>query len=265
MQAKPWAVSSPPLLTPLRLCSLSFLSPLFSVPQILTSNLYTFFTLSSQQLFSLAWGKSSMFTGSFCTIHALAWMQPGFHVHLTEIALTHWKRLWCWEGLGAGGEGDDRGWGGWMASLTQWTWVWVNSRSWWWTGRPGMLWFMGSQRVGHDWATELNWTHLLIYSSFQASLSTNLLDLCCICSPRTLSFSKSLFPWLLFHASEHTFSFFPRAPFSSADPVGGFSCLISFSSQANGLPGWFYPPTSFLSSLLHGWLSSLNFQPRLLF
>ena len=71
--------------------------------------------------------------------------------------LTHWKRLWCWEGLGAGGEGDDRGWDGWMASLTWWTWVWVNSGSWWWTGRPGVLRFMGSQRVGHDWATELNW------------------------------------------------------------------------------------------------------------
>ena len=71
--------------------------------------------------------------------------------------LTHWKRLWCWEGLGAGGEGDDRGWDGWMASLTWWTWVWVNSGSWWWTGRPGMLRFMGSQRVGHNWATELNW------------------------------------------------------------------------------------------------------------
>ena len=54
--------------------------------------------------------------------------------------------------------GDDRGWEGWMASPTQWTWVWVDSGSWWWTGRPGMLWFMGSQRVGHDWATELNWT-----------------------------------------------------------------------------------------------------------
>ena len=49
--------------------------------------------------------------------------------------LTHWKRLWCWEGLGAGGEGDDRGWDGWMVSLTRWTWVWVNSGSWWWTGR----------------------------------------------------------------------------------------------------------------------------------
>ena len=62
---------------------------------------------------------------------------------------------WCWDGLGAGGEGDDRGWDSWMASLTRWTWVWVNSGSWWWTGRPGMLRFMGSQRVGHDWATEL--------------------------------------------------------------------------------------------------------------
>ena len=74
--------------------------------------------------------------------------------------LTHWKRPWCWEGLGAGGEGDDRGWDAWMASLIRWTWVWVNSGSWWWTGRPGMLRFMESQRVGHDWATELNWTEL---------------------------------------------------------------------------------------------------------
>ena len=70
--------------------------------------------------------------------------------------LTHWKGSGCWEGLGAGGEGDDRGWNGWMASPTQWTWVWVDSRSCWWTGRPGVLRFMGSQRVGHDWATELN-------------------------------------------------------------------------------------------------------------
>ena len=60
------------------------------------------------------------------------------------------------EGLGAG-EGDDRGWDGWMASRTRWTWVWVNSGRWWWTGTPGMLLFMRSQRVGHDWATELNW------------------------------------------------------------------------------------------------------------
>ena len=76
--------------------------------------------------------------------------------HLMPKELTHWKRPWCWEGLGTGGEGDDRGWDGWMASPTQWTWVWVNSGSWWWTWWPGVLRFMGSQRVGHDWATELN-------------------------------------------------------------------------------------------------------------
>ena len=78
--------------------------------------------------------------------------------HLMQRVASLEKRLWCWEGLRAGGEGDDRGWDGWMASQTQWTWVWVNSGSWWWTGRPGVLRFMGSQRVGHDWATELNWT-----------------------------------------------------------------------------------------------------------
>ena len=78
--------------------------------------------------------------------------------------LTHWKRPWCWEGLGAGGEGDDRGWDGWIASPTRYTWVWVNSGSWWWTGRPGVLQFTGSQRVGHDWAIELNWTELKLYS-----------------------------------------------------------------------------------------------------
>ena len=64
------------------------------------------------------------------------------------------------EGLGAGGEGDNRGWDGWMASPTRWTWVWVDSGSWWWTGRPGVLRFMGSQRVGPNRATELNWTEL---------------------------------------------------------------------------------------------------------
>ena len=75
--------------------------------------------------------------------------------------LTHLKRPWCWERLRAGGEGDDRGWDGWMASPAQWTWVWVNSRRWWWTGKPGMLQSMGSQRVGHDRVTELN--ELILY------------------------------------------------------------------------------------------------------
>ena len=72
--------------------------------------------------------------------------------------LTHLKRPWCWERLKAGEERASRGWDGWIASLARWTWVWVNSRSWWWTGRPGMLQFMGLQRVKHDWVTELNST-----------------------------------------------------------------------------------------------------------
>ena len=76
---------------------------------------------------------------------------------------TNWKRPWCWERLKAGGEGDNRGWDGWLASLTQWTWVWVNSGSWWWTGKPGMLQFMGLQRLRHDWVTELVQTKILDY------------------------------------------------------------------------------------------------------
>ena len=74
--------------------------------------------------------------------------------------LTHLKRPWCRERLKAGGEADDRGWDGWMASPTQWMWVWVGSRSWWWTGKPDMLQSTGLQRVRHDWVTELNWTDL---------------------------------------------------------------------------------------------------------
>ena len=75
--------------------------------------------------------------------------------------LTHWKRPWCWERLRATGEGGSRGWDGWMASLLQWTWTLANSGRWWWTGKPGVLQSMGSQRVGHNWAAELNWTEHL--------------------------------------------------------------------------------------------------------
>ena len=70
--------------------------------------------------------------------------------------LTHLKRPWCWERLKVGGERDNRGWDGWMASLTRWTWVWASSRSWCWTGKPGVLQSMGTQRVWHDWVTERN-------------------------------------------------------------------------------------------------------------
>ena len=79
--------------------------------------------------------------------------------------LTHLKRPWCWERLKAGGKGDDRGWDGWMASPTQWIWVWVNSEGKWWTGRPGVLRSMGLQRVGHNLATELNWTEYTVSHS----------------------------------------------------------------------------------------------------
>jgi len=81
--------------------------------------------------------------------------------------LTLEKTL-IWERLKTGGEGDNRGWDGWMASLTQWTWVWVSSGSWWWTGKPGVLQSMGTQGVRHDWATELNWTEQLTLSLSQS-------------------------------------------------------------------------------------------------
>ena len=91
-----------------------------------------------------------------CSLEGLMWSWHSNTLATWQEELTHLKRPWCWERLRAGGEGDDRGWDGWMASPTQWKWVWVNSSSWWWTGRSGVLWFMGLQRVGHDWATELN-------------------------------------------------------------------------------------------------------------
>ena len=74
---------------------------------------------------------------------------------------TPWKRPWCWEWLKAGGEGDDRGWGGWMESVTQWTWVWVSSGSWWWTGKTGVLQSMGVTK-NRTWLS--NWTELILFS-----------------------------------------------------------------------------------------------------
>ena len=84
-------------------------------------------------------------------------IQAGFRKGRGCQELTHLKRPWCWERLRVGGEGDHRGWDGWMASPTPWTRVWVSSGSWWWTGRPSVLQSMGLQRVIHDWVTELNW------------------------------------------------------------------------------------------------------------
>ena len=107
-----------------------------------------------------------------------------------------WKRPWCWKGLGAGGEGDDRGWDGWMASLTRSTWVWVNSRSWWWIGRPGMLQFMGSKRGRLNSITELNWTERSPYKKNNASLFQTAVYFSCHAACIMSSSSESL-SWFL--------------------------------------------------------------------
>ena len=83
--------------------------------------------------------------------------------------LTRWKRPWYWGRLKAGGEGDNRGWDGWIASLTWWTWVWVSTRSWWWTG-DGMLQSMGSQK---SWTWLSDWTELKQKKALSLRLSTN--------------------------------------------------------------------------------------------
>ena len=91
-----------------------------------------------------------------CSLEGLMKLKLQYLGHLIRRADTFEKPC-CWERLKAEREWDNRGWDGWMASPTQWTGVWVNSRSWWWIGRPGMLQSMGSQRVRHNWATEVNW------------------------------------------------------------------------------------------------------------
>ena len=126
-------------------------------------------------------------------------LKPHSFGHLMRRA-DSFEKTQCWERLRAGGEGEDRGWDGWMASPTQWIWVWVNSGSWWWTGRPGVLRFMGSQRVGHDWATELNWItndidHLFICLFVKRSISVLTLTL------KILTFFRLRdFWWFLFES-----------------------------------------------------------------
>ena len=100
---------------------------------------------------------------SVLNIHCKAWCWSWSSSTLATWCkeLTQLKIPWCWEWLKVGGEGDDREWDSWMVSLTQWTWVWVSSGSWWWTGKPGVLQSMGSQRVRHYWVTELKWIELI--------------------------------------------------------------------------------------------------------
>ena len=129
------------------------LCDLVSKSTCLSLSFHIYKTGSSERWVSPSWRRSVL--GVHWKDWCWSWNSNTLATSCEE--LTCWKRPWCWEGSGAGGEGDDRGWDGWMASPTQWTWVWVNFRSLWRTGRPGVLQFMGSQRVGHDWATELNW------------------------------------------------------------------------------------------------------------
>ena len=103
-----------------------------------------------------AWTKSQ--TVTICFLFLFSNQIPQYFNNLATLCdkLTHWKRPWCWERLRAGGEGGGRGWYGWMASLTQWTWVWANSGREWRTGKPGVLQYMELQRAGHDWTTATN-------------------------------------------------------------------------------------------------------------
>ena len=165
--------------------------------------------------------------------------------HLCE-ELTHWRRLWCWERLRVGGEGDNRGWDGWMASPTRRTWVWMDSGSCWWTGRPGMLWFMRSQRVGHDWVTELNWTELCLKvwdkPTCHFSLTVRSLML-----PHV---SYSFVFIIIRHISFTFLNFDYWSPFPSP-----YTCPLAFLS----IHSLFYPCFSVLGYL---WLNSPQFLKR---
>ena len=105
--------------------------------------------------------QSWVFIGVFSPSKDWCWSWNSNNLAIWCKELTHLKRPWCLKRLRVGGEGDDRGWDGWMASLTQWTWVCINSWDMWWPGRPGVLQSMGLQRVGHDWVTKLNWRYIL--------------------------------------------------------------------------------------------------------
>ena len=102
--------------------------------------------------------------------------------------LTHWKRPSCWERLKVGREGDDRRIDGWMESPTQWTWVWLSSRSWWWTGKPGVLQSMGMQRVRYNWATEVDWATKYIFFCRLYKCGTPHICACHPCSEALLIF-----------------------------------------------------------------------------
>ena len=127
---------------------------------------WCFWTVVLERLLRVPW------TARRSKQYILTEMNPEYLLErlMLKLKLQYFGHLmWCWERLKVGGEWDNRGWDGWMSSLTQWTWVWVTSGSWWWPGRPGLPQSMGSQRVGHDWATQVNWTELWLAGNWAAS------------------------------------------------------------------------------------------------
>ena len=139
--------------------------------------------------------------------------------------LTHWKRPWCWGRLRAGGEGDDRGWDGWIASPTQWRWVWVNSGNWWWTGRPGVLRFMGSLRVRHAWSN-LGQTDRFSHPTDQNFLRLTHLGAICMAGKCKLFFWVAVF-------LVKTWSYYSYERKGGAQPLGmsNICCPSSYTVQ----------------------------------
>ena len=138
--------------------------------------------------------------------------------------LTHLKRSWCWERLKTGGEGDDREWDGWMTSPTRWTWIWVVSGSWWWTGKPGVLQSMGLQRVGHDWATELILTHYF----FKICAALDTID----CLTDSLSILASLVSFYHFGFLSPLSPLLWHTNLWGCGPLEGFCCYCCLRSCA---------------------------------
>ena len=113
--------------------------------------------------------------------------------------LTHLKWPWCLKRLKAGGERDDRGWDGWMASPTRWTWVWISCRSWWWQGSLVCCSPWGRKELRHNWVTELNWIKVL--SLFTVNIIINLLGLMLSTCVFVLFSFNDLFYSFLFYIS----------------------------------------------------------------
>ena len=140
-------------------CSMPGFPVLYHLPELSTEGLNAFKLWCWRRLLRVPWTVRRLNQSILKEInreYSLEELMLKLKLHILATwceELTHWKRPWCWEKLKAGGKGGNKGWDGWMAALTQWTWVWGNSERQWWTEKPGMLQFMGSQRIGHALAS----------------------------------------------------------------------------------------------------------------